>query len=296
MVSASVYAIVVFPGELFNRTLKENYNRIGNWLTFIGGPLRPVAKHLHADGWRGVTAVTALTAGLYALTEAESSSPFAAYLGTLAGLLVVTIASGLAAVLYLRQRGGGGFRAFPGALVFAAVTAMISLVLHLEPGYVYGLVFGYEVKQKSTRNDGVAAALSGASILIVSVTAWLGWAHLPGGDSLLLASLHTMLRFISIAGVETVIYGMLPLQFLEGAKVLAWNPLVWAVLIGLGVVALGDVLFVTQRVFISGPLSSALAPVIGFGAFSIAFWGLFRFGPPRVPFAVRWWRQYRRAR
>jgi hypothetical protein len=291
-----MYAIVVFPGELFNRTLKENYDNIGKWLTFLGRPVRHVVKRLHAVGWVGVGTVTALTAGLYSLVEEDPGSPFAAYLGTLAGLVVVTAASALPAVLYLRQRGEGGFRAFPGALVFAVVTVTISLVLHLEPGYAYGLVFGYAVTQPSTRNEGIAAALSGAAILVVGVTAWLGWAHLPRGDSLFIAAAHTMLRFISIAGVETVIYGMLPIRFLEGAKVFAWNRVVWAVLLVLGIVCLGDVLFVTQRVFISGPFSSALAPVIGFGVFSIAFWGLFQFRPPRVPLAIRWWRQYRRAR
>jgi hypothetical protein len=81
------------------------------------------------------------------------------------------------------------------------------------------------------------------------------------------------------------VFSMLPLRFLPGASVYAWNRIVWVVLIGLAVSGFAHVLLnpsagagyladTTRTSFFT-----LVVLLVVFGLASVAFWAWFRFRP-----------------
>jgi len=217
----------------------------------------------------------------------------AVYLGFLLAIGIVLVSFELPGLLVHRRMLGetGRLRVLPWAIVIAAVFVLVSRVVQLQPGYLYGVVLGVIFLQAATqRDEGREAAAGAAWTLVVAVVAWLGlgWVRglgLPEGD-LVGIGLETALAAVVVAGLEAVSFGLMPFRFMPGWVIYRWRRPVWAVLFVLSVFAFIHVLIGPNAGYLSELSISALMAALGvfafFGAFSILFWAYFRFRPART--------------
>jgi uncharacterized membrane protein YidH (DUF202 family) len=76
--------------------------------------------------------------------------------------------------------------------------------------------------------------------------------------------------------------GLLPLRFLNGAKVVAWSRTAWAALFGLALFGTLHVLLAPGSGYVGSTNRVKVSVVVlyvGFGLASFAFWAYFRFRP-----------------
>ncbi len=86
-----------------------------------------------------------------------------------------------------------------------------------------------------------------------------------------------------IGGIEGLLFGMLPLSGLPGAKVKEWDTRVWALLLFLGSALFLHIIVNPSSGYLvdttTVPLAKALALLIAFGAVSVGLWAWFRYRP-----------------
>ena len=84
-----------------------------------------------------------------------------------------------------------------------------------------------------------------------------------------------------VAGLEGVVFGLLPMRFLPGESLYAWNRLLWGFLLALGAFAFFHILINPASGYLSDtsrtPLLTVLVLLIGFSIVSGLFWAWFRF-------------------
>ena len=216
----------------------------------------------------------------------------AVYLGFLLAIAIVLISFELPGLILHRRQAGetGRLRVLPWAIVIAAVFVLVSRLVQLQPGYLYGVVLGIIFLQAvSQRDEGREAGAGAAWTFVVAVAAWwgLGWVRglgLPEGD-LVVIVLETALAAVVVAGLEAVAFGLMPFRFMPGWVIYRWRRPVWAVLFGVSVFAFIHILIGPNTGYLSDLSISALMAALGvfafFGAFSILFWAYFRFRPAR---------------
>lgn len=303
--------LVGFPADIFNRTLEENYAEVRSWFRWLRPRQRTARPGSQSDGnagrrplpsWAQLTAFTVVAAVLSTLVDPEIIHREAGWPGKGLMLLVgfavaiplTTLAYAVPAERYERKISTekAPFRTLPLALVIAAMFVVVSQLGHLLPGYVYGLIAGYaavEGRKLSAANEGRAVLTGAAVVLGLSTAAWFCWepirlaADHPDASWPVLA-VDSTLSTIVILGIEAIVFGLLPLKFLDGQRLAGWHRWIWALVYGLGMF-----LFVFLLVLDTRPLAvkagqlHAVVTVIalfgGFAVFSIAFWAYFRYRP-----------------
>ena len=284
-----------FTSELFNSTLESHYDEVAGWLR-IG---RGGRWHRLVQLWSGPLGIglfLVLGALVYAALDPTFGldlASLATYLGLLLGLLVVMLSFELPGLVMYRRRTGDtpGIRALPWTLPAAVVCVVLSRVASLEPGYLYGILLGLIFSRElTTADEGRQTAVGAAWTLLLALGAWvlLGWERaagvlLPGFAGQVI---ETGLAVVVVGSLEALAFGLLPMRFLSGASLYAWNRLIWAVLFGLGAFAFVYLLIGPHSGYLSelpvGGLIAACAAFAAFGAMSVLFWGYFRFRRPRV--------------
>ena len=155
------------------------------------------------------------------------------------------------------------------------------------------MAFGQEL---ATEEDGRVSALSTAIMLLVGLGAWLGWSAVRSAASGPTPSpgvlvLETTLTAVAVAGIESSVVGLLPMQFMVGARVVAWSRAVWALLLGVSLFAFIHILLRPGSGYVGqSSTGSALAVAllfVGFGLVSVIFWGYFRLRRPRPGLSTR---------
>jgi hypothetical protein len=253
--------------------------------------------HPATDPWRsplGIAGFVLLTALLYAFLDPTfgiSLESLATLAGLAIGLFVILIAYGLPLVVLSRADGFAlTVRALPATLLVGVLCVLVSRFADFQPGYLYGLIVGFffahgSVQPPVARAKAVAAGAS----LAVAFIAWVALALLRGaatqGSDLSTALLEAAMVTIVVAGLENAVFAMLPLRFMPGAQVFAWNRRVWVVLMALGLFGFVHVLLnpaagagyladTTRTSFFT------LIVLLGlFGLASVLFWAYFRFRP-----------------
>jgi hypothetical protein len=322
-VAAGVVVLVPFPAALFNSTLETHYDEVVRSRRRVTGWLRRVAGGLLAQGpqatrrfaapvsgaagssantaagaslwttWRGIGLMLLLSALLYGLLDPTLGFDVES-LGTLLGLAVglVIVLGAYAVPLFVLSR-RGGFRltaeALPGTIAIAIISVIISRVADFQPGYLYGVVIGFGfTRELSKMEEGRFEAVATGTAFAFAVIAWLLLPvirdpALAGEQALVASALETAFITVVVAGVEATMFGMLPLAFLPGERVRAWNQRVWMVLIGLGSFAFFHILVNPVAGYLADTTQSDLTTVIWllvlFGGGSILFWAYFRFRP-----------------
>lgn len=194
----------------------------------------------------------------------------------------------------------GALKTVPAALGLAIFCTVLSRISDFVPGYVFGLVLGYVALRERRLNraqQGKGVLFGAMAALLVSIAAWVGleFVHekaIAADANVGLVIADTILATTFILGVETVIFGLIPLRVLDGDKLRKWNTWVWA-----GTYAVAILLFVHVLVLNSGQsgsdndtsLTAALVLFAGFALVSGLFWAYFKYVPdpatlpPRAP-------------
>jgi hypothetical protein len=250
------------------------------------------------DGWIGFPLWCVLAAVLLSLVEPGTSFAPSAWMpvppltvGFLIAVPATTLIYALPAEMYLRGIGGGGavLRFVPGAVVFAAACVLLSRWIGLEPGYVYGLFAFYAAATTSevrhSPAGGRAVLLGSLWLLVVAVTAWFTWPLVipaasgpdPGYWTLVT---DAALVAIFVLGVQTLVFGLIPIEFLDGRKLKRWSLPVWAVVWAGSLALFVHVLLAKFVKAVRDPdvAVAAAAAFLLFGALSAGFWLAARFG------------------
>ena len=288
--SAALAALLVFlmpfPGQLFNSTLEAHEDEVRRWfrLDRIGSAISGIGAFWAS--WPGVIAFTLLATVLYGFLDPGfglSIGSLATFLGMLVGIVLVTAAFAVPAVIAHRRIGDSWtLKVVPFSLLIGIACVLLSRLTGFQPGYLYGLLIGLAfARELSAAEEGRATAVGAALMLALAFAAWLALGALPDGEAFGLVVVRTSLAALMVAGLEGVVFGLLPMRFLPGEALYSWNRVAWAALLGMGAFAFFHVLINPSSGYLSDtsrtPLLTVLALLGGFAVVSVAFWAWFRF-------------------
>jgi S-formylglutathione hydrolase FrmB len=277
--------LLTFPAELFNRTAEQNADEIRGWLA----PLAPLAPLRRVLPPAPVAAIAA--AGLYGFLDPDlglDAASAALVVGLLVAIAAATATHELSTAAHARRRFGvaGRFRVYPGALVVAIACVAVSRLVGFAPGYLFGLVAGFDFTGRlSEEEEGRALAHGARNMLLLAGAAYVLWGPVDGavqgGDGgFPMLVLDAVLAATFVAGLQGVLFGLLPLRFLDGEKVLRYSQLVWLALFGPALFAFVHVMLHPRAGFLPTSSRVSVATVFGlfaaFALFSFSFWGYFR--------------------
>jgi hypothetical protein len=248
--------------------------------------------------WRspvGILAFVLVSALLYGLLDPTFGFDLlsvATFLGLAIGMGVMLLAFAIPMFVGARrQQVGLSARALPGTLLVAVLCVFISRVADFQPGYLYGLIIGFEFSRAlSKAESGKLEAVAAGSALVLAVVAWLLLSVVRAGageGAFTAALMETAFVTIVVAGLEAAAISMLPLRFLPGERVRAWNQRVWIGLLGVAAFGFCHILLNPTSGYLADSTRTSLFTVVlllvGFGAASVLFWAYFRFRPARSP-------------
>jgi hypothetical protein len=207
----------------------------------------------------------------------------ATFLGMLVGIVLVTTVFAVPLLLLHRRIGDRpSLKVVPISLGIGVACVLLSRLTGFQPGYVYGLLIGLAfARELSAAEEGRATAIGAVVMLVVAMLAWIALGALPDGDAFGLVVARTSLAALMVAGLEGVVFGLLPLRFLPGEPLYAWNRVLWATLLGVGAFAFFHILVNPASGYLSDtsatPLFTVVSLLVGFSLVSVAFWAWFRF-------------------
>ncbi|HEV2776318.1 MAG TPA: hypothetical protein VGV90_12060, partial [Solirubrobacteraceae bacterium] len=235
------------PTRLFNATVRHNRAELVAFfrpLVNVFAGITPGAAR-RALGFAGVSALVA--AGVYLFLDPRfpnrpGAAPYA--LGMLIGVGVIITTRLLSARAFMARRLpgiGGGWVVYVGQIAVLAVCVAVSRLAHLAPGLLLGMAGDYESRRPLTpAQDAAANTVSYGVRLVVSLTAW--FASIPvahaseevGASSGLLA-LDVALTVIALVGMQSIVFALMPLMFLDGYNLARERRGVWIAYWGTGV-------------------------------------------------------------
>jgi hypothetical protein len=256
---------------------------------------RGAAFALDEAFWRspvGIGAFIAASALLYGLLDPTfglNADSLATFIGLTLGMLVVLAAFGIP--LAIGARGQGlrvGIQALPFTVVVALGCVVLSRVADFQPGYLYGMILGFTFSRALTKAEtGKLEVAATAVALAAAVGAWLLLpvvrADASGVQPFGAAVVETACATVVVAGLEAASFAMIPLRFLPGERVRAWNRRAWAVLLGLATFGFCHILLNPSSGYLADTTRTSLFTVVwllvGFASISVLFWAYFRFRP-----------------
>lgn len=298
VISLGLIFLVAFPSQLFNSTLQSHYEEVVGWFSPLGaiGRLAPEPE-ARTPGWL-VAGVFLLGGVLGSLLDPRWGFDRA----TLEGIAGILLASAFTTTVYtlvharyLRRVTGiaGHLRVYGGGIAIACACVLVSRLTQAQPGYLYGVLLGFTLGTAAPalakHHAGRNVALGSAAVLVVSIAVWLLWtpvkAAADSGHAVPLVVLSTAMAGVFLGGMTSLLFGLLPLRWLDGEKLLAWQRFLWLALV---VVAMFLFVHVVLDNAASTPhpgrnLSVTIALFLAFGAVSTGFWAYFRFRPEPTP-------------
>ncbi|MEA2621842.1 MAG: hypothetical protein QOH61_752 [Chloroflexota bacterium] len=276
--------------------------------TTDGGPAEPLPSRTTGNPfWAsagGIVLFLLLSGLLYGFLDpgfGPDVRSLTTFTGIVGGLVAVLLAFAIPYQRALRARGVSIVpRALPGTLLVGVGCVLLSRIANFQPGYLYGLIVGFVFSRELAKaEEGRAIAVATGIGLLASLVAWLGLAAVRlqepaiGDPPFTLAVWETVLATVVTAGLEAAVFGLMPVRFLPGEKVFAWNRAVWALLVGLGTFGFCHVLLNPRSGYLADTTAASLATVVGllvfFGLGSVLFWAWFRYRdrprgrPPTTP-------------
>jgi hypothetical protein len=301
LAAGAVVLLIPFPSDLFNRTYAANHDEILGWFRGLGrGLLVSRIQGRGLEHWLAFGDFAVLSGALYSLLNPASrldAATAAAIVGVASAIALFTTASGISSGLYLTRRMSGAtveLRILVSSLPIAALCVVVSRLAHFQPGYLYGLIGAFVVARTPSRPDmGRSVAVSAMVTVALAAAAWLvrpSIAALASGPtpSFAATAADTFLTVLVVLGLEHLVFRLMPIRFMDGARLRAWSTVAWMVLFGVGVFGFLHVLVdpVGGYAHLSDTkragMLTAFALFAGFGLFSVLFWGYFRFRPQRA--------------
>jgi hypothetical protein len=281
--------LMPFPAQLFNSTLETHYKTVRRW--FRLDALQAAAGRFGGfwDSLVGILLFLLLGAAIYALLDPSvgiDARGAATVAGLAIGLVVTTVMASLPSLLdALRHGTAWRPRALPATLVVGLACVLISRLTGFLPGYLYGVILGFVFARELSRAEqGRANGLAAVALLISALVAWFGLALIgPDPSGIVATILATAFATMLVAGLEAVVFGLLPFRFLPGEPLHATNRLFWAAVLFVGAFCFFHILINPASGYLSSsartPLFTIVALLVAFGLLSIAFWAYFRNKP-----------------
>ncbi len=297
MASAAVTGLVIllfaFPSKLFNASVEENYDEIRAWFHRPARTVEAASTATRTAGFLVLNVLAAIALGFLNPDFGLNVNSLVLVAAFTLSLVVMSAGWSLPAAIGIHRRTGewGKLNFLPGTLLVSIVMVVICRRLEIQPGYFYGALAGLafaSAMNKETQGRLVAANWTWA--LAISLAAWffrmpVSEAAAEPGASMLWIGLEAFLVMTFLWGIETVAVAMLPMRFLDGPKVKAWNRAVWAALLFAGVFATVHVLLTPTAGYVGQTETEvAIDVLLVFGIFcaiSVAVWAYFRYRPER---------------
>ena len=125
---------------------------------------------------------------------------------------------------------------YPPYILLAAVLIVFARLAHFLPGVVLGTLAEYEPgKRLSKRTAGLRVLVTYAILLVIGMAAWFIWptvnhaAHEAGASNLTLIG-DAALAATFVTALESMVFGLLPLKFLDGHELWSWSKGLWLAL------------------------------------------------------------------
>jgi hypothetical protein len=290
-VPASVDAPVAMPGD---RSLDPQ-------LEVLGVAAAVPVSETDADASRRVrrvgvfllcALVGTLLGGLLDPRFGANRSTAALLVGVFSALLVAVLVVAAAGWLFRTVRHQPHhwyLRAIPTALVVAVVCVVVSRLTHFQPGYLFGLLGGAVFAGTlARRSEGRAEFVTLLSALVLALLAWVAFGPVveaanETGASFGVLLADSFLGCLFIGGIEGLLFSLIPLRFLPGARVRQWGWVPWAALTLVTTYLFVHVLLVPESGYLgrSTTVSATVTVALfaAFGVLSCAFWCWFRFRP-----------------
>ncbi|HEY7590382.1 MAG TPA: FGLLP motif-containing membrane protein [Candidatus Limnocylindrales bacterium] len=312
---ATIVFVFLFglTAEVFNGTLDANRAEVeGWWRRLARGPLRFLGPILRVDtaldrlgesGRRGLVVhgllVLALVGVIYGFLSPDfglNASSLVLFASLVLGLGLVTYwTEGSASALGARRyKARASVRVYGTAVLVAIVSVAASRVIAFSPGLIYGFVASAVVITPAAlakRDDALLVLLPAAGLLAICLAAWalLGpVAGLAANGGWEAALLEAVLAIVLVAGLETLVFTMIPLRFMDGAVVMRWSRPAWVLVFGTVTFLWWQLLLNQNAAYAAAFRQTSVQLVLGmlllFMLTTGAFWGYFRFrSAPAAP-------------
>lgn len=244
--------------EIFNSTIDENRDEIEGWMhRLTHGPLRflaPLAEldgrldRLSESGRRGAfvhaLVVLALIAFVYGFLSPDfglNASSLILVAALVAGVGFVTYLSEGGTALLVRRRHGAPstVRLYGTAVGVAIVCVLASRVVGFAPGLVYGFMASSVILTPlalGRREEASLVLVPALALLAVALVAWILLQPIQAATSTdgtwYMALVEAVLSTIFVAGLEGLLFNLLPLHFMDGAVVMRWSRIGWGLTFG----------------------------------------------------------------
>lgn len=252
-VLALVFALAFgFASTLFNSTIKENDAEIAGLLGPLARLRARLAERAKArPGWRraaegfGIVALSGLAYSFLDPRFGPSLYGLGVFVSLALAVGVVTYAyEGTQAFIASKRYGApAGVVVYPAALLIAVACVVVSRLTGFQPGYLWGFVGGMAFLGNAEPDDAGRSRLALTASLVLLVVSMGAWflsvpvtAAIEGGAAWL-GIVADVCAGVFVAGLEGLLFGLVPLSFMDGEKILRAGKAVWLVLYG-GVVFL----------------------------------------------------------
>lgn len=288
-----------FPSEWLDLTYAENRERIRApfrrrfpWLfRNHDRPRSPRSKFVEsAVIFFGFVGAAGLINSFLIPTFGLNRTTLWLFLGQCVGVAVITLSTQLPmAISGIRARRSIHLQVLVGGMLIAVACVVASRALGLSPGYCYGLIAVLLIRpEHEEKEDGRLHAISSLVVLCVSIAAF--FLTIPVFHSATASSpspfvlvLDPALNVMFMAGFASLAFGMFPLPFLPGSRVVKWNQAAWLAISGVGLIGFIAVLLSPGSGSSSELHHVALVPLVvafvSFALISLSFMAYFRYRP-----------------
>ena len=238
-----------------------------------------------------------LLAGFLDPKFGTTTASYALVTGVFVSVLVTVLVVVLAGRVYrsVSHHGTGWYlEAIPSALLIAAVCVLVSRLTHFQPGYLYGVLGGAVfVAALDRRAEGRSEITVSVVALVLALGSWVAFepvsrAASSAGASYPTLTLDSLLACLFIGGLEGMLFGLIPLRFLPGARIKNWSWIAWGVLMTVVTYVFVHVLLMPESGYLgrstTASVTTTIALFAAFAVVSVLFWGYFRWRPtPEAP-------------
>jgi hypothetical protein len=294
--------------EIFNSTMDANRDEVhGWWRRLLAGPLAFATRinvtgaglsRLAGTGRLGsvlrVFAILALSGLIYGFLSPDfglNPQSLVLFISLVIGLGFITFYSeGSSSRLAKRRfRADASIRLYGTAVIVAIIAVIISRSISFSPGLVYGFIASAVIVAPvalAKRQDATLVLIPAFGLLVVSVLAYLLLGPvriLAAGGAPVPALLETILAMIMIGGLEGLFVTMIPLRFLDGATVMGWSRIAWALTFGTVTFLWWQLLFNQNAAYAAAfEQTNVQVVLLTLGVFMLTtggLWSYFRFRP-----------------
>jgi hypothetical protein len=297
LASAGVAGLVIllfaFPSKLFNSALEENYDEIRSWFRMPARAVDAASTASRTVTFFALSVVAAVALGFLSPEFGLNLTSLVLVAGFTLSLIVMSAGFSIPAAIGIHRRTGewGKLNFLPGTLLVSIVMVIVCRALKLQPGYFYGALAGLAFASALNKeSQGRLVAANWTWALAISLAAWffripVSEAAAQPDANVVWIGLEAFLVMTFLWGIESLAVAMLPMRFLDGPKVRAWNRPVWAALLFAGVFATVHVLLTPTAGYVGQTTEEVTADVLVifaiFGAISVGVWAYFRYRPAR---------------